>query len=604
MKYAAKYVIGCLLALLSLVGHAKVTTEHFTFSVDTAAHNGVRIDEIDKVINSTAFISIDDPDASAYGSPWLKLEWDKSRVTDEQFLINDFTSQAYEDYYLIKDGQLLRHYSSGYAEPFDVRPIEHFKFVADVSDADYVLVKTCCNPGLPIYFRLLSEAELEQEYQQSLIWYAVVYALVGMMIAYNFFIFLYLRDRQYLYYCYYLFSMLYVQLGLSGIGKQFIWPNMGHTETLYFIGSLNVSIASMLFQQAFLNPKYLSTFNKKLMRIAIGIHIAVLLSYGLAAFIEDMARISNTLTQLVCMLAWLVTDYVIIRNLLAGDRSARILLISYLLINLSGLIFILRYNGILPVSLWAEHIVDVAVLVEALLLSLALAQKIQQLREDKIIAEEKQLLAQKDFSQQLLQVQEEEKKRLSSALHDNFTHQLLVLKNSIANKLGSNAEETHHVNKVLSGIRDLSHVIHPYLLEKLGLIDALSNMLETVTQNHDLEINFASDAITIDQQQSLLVYRIVQEAVNNTIKHADADECVISIKQHDDTISLLIKDDGKGFDTQADVGFGLKTIKERCDILSGEMTITSNDQGTSVDINFPQHRSISNTVPDTLEERP
>lgn len=586
--------------------HAELPTSDFIISVDTPEHNDIRVDSIDTIINSKAFTIFDSSDnsAGAGNTPWVKVEWNKNKMRDEKFIINDFTSQAYEDYYLIKDNQVLQSYSSGFTDRFDERPIKHYKFVADVSDADYMLVKTCCNPGLPIYFRMLNAQELNSDYYHGLIWYCVVYALIAMMILYNFFIFLYLREKQYLYYCYYLLSMLLMLLTLSGLGKQFVWPNLTRSETLYFISGLNVSIASMLFQLAFLNHKYLTTFNKRLMYGIISLHLLVFVFYLLGDIVSDVERIANMFVQFVSIVGWLITDYVIFRNILAGDRSARVLLFSYLLINIAGAIFIMRYNGYLVHdSLWAEHIVDIAVLAESLILSLALAQKIQKLRDEKSQAKKKQLAAQKQFSQQLMEVQEEEKRQLGSALHDNFTHQLLILKTSLAKKLGITATETQHVDDILNDMRNLSHMIHPYLLEKLGLTDAIADMADKVSQTYGLDIHLASDKVHLSKQQSFIIYRIVQESLNNIVKHAEASECLIAIKQHDGIIDILIKDDGKGFDIERKQGLGITTIKERCNMLQGVLDIQSDTNGSRLHITFPYEVSMESRLPIALEGR-
>lgn len=572
-----------LVLIIPTISHATVQ-----ISVDTHKHDHIRIDQIDTIIHSKEFAPLDHKNnAINKTNPWIKISWDKNKITDKKYLINDYTSQSYENYYLIKNNEVVAHYASGYTDPFDIRPIKHFKFVADISHIDYVLAKTCCNPGIPIYFRLLNAEELNTDYYHNLIWYAVVYALILMMVLYNFFIFFYLKEKQYLYYCYYLLSMLFVLLTLSGIGKQFIWPNITNTGFVYFFSGVNASVSSMVFLTAFLDQNKLSKISLNLVKFTIWLHILVLFSYFLDPYIDGMYRISNGLVQLISIFAWLVNDYIIIRHMFAKDRSALVLLISYSLINISGLIFVARYNGLIPNITWTAYIVEIAVLIEALILSLALAQKIRKLREDKMIAENKQLHIQQQFSQQLLSVQEDEKRRLGTALHDNFTHQLLIVKNNLSKQLGKTHEATKQLEKILNDIRNLSHLIHPYLLEKLGLKDAVTEMIERMSTTYPLELHFACDDLMLNKQQELLLYRIIQESINNIIKHAHASEAVIAIMHKKTHIELLIKDDGKGFDLQKAEGLGLITMRERCIMLSGEFNIVSTKAGTEIKILFP-----------------
>lgn len=582
-----KLLLALLFSSLLTQTNAKLDSDTFKLSVDTQKHDHIRINQINTVINSSHFIPLEDSKTAINGKSWLKVEWDKRKVSDETYIINDFTSQAFEDYYFIKNNQVIAHYSGGHTDRFDVRPIKHFKFVADVTEADYLLVKTCCNPGVPIYFRLLNKQELTEDYYHDLIRYGLVYGIILFLIIYNGFIYLYLREKQYFYYCYYLLSMLLILLTLSGIGKQFIWPNYKFTEFLYFFASINVSLASISFVSNFLNQQYLTKKNTQLINALIGLHLLVLLSYFSIPYINGMKLISNILVQLVCISAWLVTDYVIIRNIIKGDRNAWVVLISYSLINIAGLVFVLRYNGLMPNIPWTEFIVDTAVLIEGLILSLALAQKIQKLRMEKLAVEKKQFEIQKQFSRQLITFQENERKQISRDLHDNFTHQLLLIRNQLQNHIGSDAIETKQTDKVLNEIRDLSHIIHPYLIDELGIKDALNKMVDNLMEKTELEINFVCDAIKMDEFSSLLLFRIVQEVLTYLINHSNAQECLISLSEKPtSTVQVLIKTDAENLpDKQADC-FSMQAIRERVQMLAGTFEITTDEMGTQLELIF------------------
>lgn len=288
---------------------------------------------------------------------------------------------------------------------------------------------------------------------------------------------------------------------------------------------------------------------------------------------------------------------VIISNWLAGDRNAKVLMITYTALNAASFVALIRYNGLVENNFFVEHVLDMAVVFEAVVLSLALAGKIQQLRQDKIAADIQQRLLQQSFSRRLLSVQEAEKRIIGNALHDNFTHQLLLLKESIVKQFGKHADETRHITQILHDIRHLSHVIHPYMLEKLGLAAALNDMIENIAGSLALDISASIEEPDLDDEQRILVYRIVQECLNNVVKHADADECLVAIHagdaaKHTDN-EIIIKDDGKGFEPEMVASsLGLTTLRERVQMLGGKMTINSAagktpSQGTRVHIVFP-----------------
>ena len=94
----------------------------------------------------------------------------------------------------------------------------------------------------------------------------------------------------------------------------------------------------------------------------------------------------------------------------------------------------------------------------------------------------------------------------------------------------------------------------------------------------------------LSKAKQVYVYRIVQEAINNTLKHAQCSEIQLSITEFDDQLNVFIKDNGKGFDVNdlaSHSGHGIKNIKERSALLNGEAVIESDNNGTTIDINIP-----------------
>lgn len=590
-----------LVALLSLVigmfacmpkAHAILDVSDLLFSTHSPSTDAPPDTQHDretaqKVVSSGQFKPLTNS-TFAHGQ-WLKITWDKSKVTHESLLMNDFPSQELEDYFLVKNGVVIEAFQSGHRRDFSTRPIIHEKSVIPVLEADYVLYKPCCNPTFPAYFRLLSPAELAADKHIDQLWYVFAYTVIALMFFYNLMIFIYLREKQYLYYCYHLLSITLVHLGWSGLGKQFLWPDITHTQVILLVTTVNSAIASILFMWAFLDTKLMSRRSKQWGTAIIWINLLPLLFFAVSPLWSGASTISNISNQLFVLLSWVVMDYIIIRNIFAGDRTAKIMLVSYVAINLAGITSLLRYNGLIEHSFFAEQAILIAIVFEAVVLSLALAQKIQRLRESNLQAQAEKLRTQQHFARRLLHVQEEEKKELGNALHDGFTHKLLQLKNSIEHKLGKATPESALVVDVLDDIRDLSHVCHPHTLEELGLKAALTEMIARINQRDDLAISFLIDDVAFSDEQNLLLYRTIQASLNNVIQHARANEVLISLqKAANECMQLTITDDGRGFDVDAQTkGLGLKTLHERTNMLSGTLSITSSTDGTRIDVLFP-----------------
>jgi two-component system NarL family sensor kinase len=125
---------------------------------------------------------------------------------------------------------------------------------------------------------------------------------------------------------------------------------------------------------------------------------------------------------------------------------------------------------------------------------------------------------------------------------------------------------------------------------KFGLNDTLRNYCESVSQNSELVVFYQSFGMEnrLEQSTEIVLYRVVQELLNNTIKHANAAESHVQISRNGNTVSLTVEDDGKGFDVDSikKNGIGLSNIQHRVDYLNGKMDIKSDEKGTSIHIEF------------------
>lgn len=199
---------------------------------------------------------------------------------------------------------------------------------------------------------------------------------------------------------------------------------------------------------------------------------------------------------------------------------------------------------------------------------------------------------QEGFSQQLLISQEEERKRISKDLHDGLGQSLLLIKNKVV--LSEDENTKHMVNNAIEEVRAISKALHPFQLEELGLTKALENIISQLDEHTSI---FISSEITslenlFNQEQEVNIFRIVQESLNNIIKHADAEAARVEIKKTTNHIQLTVKDNGKGFDFSEKYNdfssLGLKTLKERTKFLKGTMKIDSEkNKGTQIDFIIP-----------------
>jgi len=147
-----------------------------------------------------------------------------------------------------------------------------------------------------------------------------------------------------------------------------------------------------------------------------------------------------------------------------------------------------------------------------------------------------------------------------------------------------------------SSIKEMRRVAHnmmPEALVKFGLDTALKDFCNEVNQSGALQVNYQSigmEDAAIEQTTAITVYRIVQELINNSMKHAVARNAIVQVSKTGDQLAVTVEDDGKGFDTaiiNKGTGMGWNNIQSRVDFLKGNLDIQSeNEKGTSVHIEF------------------
>lgn len=203
-----------------------------------------------------------------------------------------------------------------------------------------------------------------------------------------------------------------------------------------------------------------------------------------------------------------------------------------------------------------------------------------------------------------LNFQEEERKRISRDLHDtalqnlvHFIHKIELCNLYIDEDPMKAKLELSLVSKglkeIVDEIRDTIFDLRPMTFDDLGLKASFEKLLENINKNNRYEIISDIDDVSCENNLTLLyIYRAVQESLNNIVKHAEAEKIVFCCKTKDDICIIDIEDDGKGFYEEQDVKdgkhFGLSLMKERIDLLSGKIDISSLEgSGTKIHMEIP-----------------
>lgn len=215
--------------------------------------------------------------------------------------------------------------------------------------------------------------------------------------------------------------------------------------------------------------------------------------------------------------------------------------------------------------------------------------------------------AQQSFSKQLIETQEQERKRIAGGLHDSLGQNLLIIKNGLQHLINTLLIPKHAMNDLdeissltsesIHEVREISYNLHPHLLDRLGLKKAMVSIIHKFSQSS--EIKFESEITDLDnlfpKEYEIHIFRILQECLNNIIKHSEATKAFIQVKKSINQLSILIHDNGKGFelfDNNVEnlqiAGLGLRGISERVKILNGILVInTGIKSGVEIRIELP-----------------
>jgi signal transduction histidine kinase len=241
----------------------------------------------------------------------------------------------------------------------------------------------------------------------------------------------------------------------------------------------------------------------------------------------------------------------------------------------------------------------------ALLVTLYAGRLERRIREQRVVDLAKTEALQR-LSARLVHAQEEERRTIARELHDEVGQAFTAIKLelSVAERaLGQNAGAIRALDDVraiadraLQGVRDLSHLLHPALLDDIGLLPALERQLQQFSRRTGIRTELLQDGmdVRLASDAELCLYRVAQEALTNIGRHAEASSCRIYLERMSSTVVMTVEDDGKGFPAAAgggnleERGLGLLSIRERVTDLDGRFRVDSAPgRGTRLTVELP-----------------
>ncbi|MDP4246047.1 MAG: sensor histidine kinase [Bacteroidota bacterium] len=197
-------------------------------------------------------------------------------------------------------------------------------------------------------------------------------------------------------------------------------------------------------------------------------------------------------------------------------------------------------------------------------------------------------------------IRENERKRIAGDLHDSLGPLLSAVKLNISSVEIPDAGDrevlektSRYLDEIIGSLRRISYDLLPNTLERKGLVEAIREFVSQMNLKKNIDIQlFVVKEIRVPNEKEIHIFRMIQEIVHNTIKHAGAKTLQIGMSEEGGNLLFLTKDDGRGFDKERELsrtnGLGLKSLASRCEILNGVLSLESKPgAGTNYFIKIP-----------------
>ncbi|MEQ7801941.1 7TM diverse intracellular signaling domain-containing protein [Pedobacter sp. ASV1-7] len=421
----------------------------------------------------------------------------------------------------------------------------------------------------------------EQEHFINLLNGFMFGALLALMI-YNLYVYIAIKDRSYLHYT-----------GYIGSGLAFLITWIGYFNDWFSVSNLSLLTvtfcATLIFGVLFTNG-YLHTaqYAPRLFKIHRWLIIGLLIPFGIDLIgFGELAFELLPIMSFITIWYWLIAAYISFRNKFKPSHyyiiALTFLLIGYLLYEKLQLVMFLQAGLCL----------------EALTLSFALAVNLNNLKKETTLLKKNVVTQTEGFAQELIIGQESEKENIANELNKSIGQQLVHLKNEvfILKKVCQNHQQelmieiATDIGKAIEEVSSVSFSLRPYQMNILGLKSSVQNLVEDIRDHTETNIYLEIDDIDqlLKKNMEMHIYRVIQELLNNLIKHAEASDCWINIKHIQDELRFSYRDNGIGFNKDGlTTGLGLLGIRERCDVIHAKITVRSQQSlGTEVNIKIP-----------------
>lgn len=485
--------------------------------------------------------------------------------------------------------------------PFKQRTILNKNYIYSVNfqpnqSKDYFLLINQVGNTLILPIQVFTPRGFQEKVNQDYLVDGIIYGILICVSLFSLLFFINTKDTLYLYYSLYILTGILWLLSYFGIGYQYLWGNYPSVSALSapLMASLNVliniQICKILLQLKIVN----ATLHKmgiawQYLLIGVGL-FPLFFSLNRYGYNLNHSYLLILLTVILLSILFILVSVIIYS--LKGSLSAKVYFVASSFKVASIINIVLLELGFVPGIYNLESILQIGILIETTLLTYAIANRYSLLKKEN-----------EKFGKVLmntqLEIQEQTFQYISQEIHDNIGQVLTLakinlstidvnLKENINEKINDTKEL---LRKAIQDLRDLSKSLSTETIGKIGIIQTIELELNILKKTGiiDTVLKLEGEQIEINPKIEIILFRIVQEILQNIMKHAKASCIQVTANYKKKNLHLSIIDDGAGFDhTKLRSGSGVANIQSRCKLIGAFLNIQSDlGKGTQINISLP-----------------
>lgn len=587
--------------------------------------NKIAIKEIAKLTHTKSFEKLYPANAINAGITdnyyWLLFTLKNEKATDGVFYF-----QLHQPW--LKIAQLYCRTDTGYklmaqsgmTLKFGERPYKYYDIVFPISlrnqsAGTFLVLVDNKGSNLNILPTLVDDDSFRVVEKKEYLFFGLLSGIMVFSIIINIFLYLSLKEKIHLIYTLYVLAMLYWMYCSLSLDFQYLYPNHPFLTTM----SISISTSFSFIMMTKLITSFLnitgqnSRFKKSIDWLTYLFYILPIACFSTHYWYEGHTDLHEIYVYVfIGATICLATLYylAIIEKLMQKVKEAWFFLVGegFIALGILKYCFHMLGGGLNSSVQSMPNDIQIGLTVEAIIIFMGIIYRYN------LYKNEKQKLQQSLLQQQLLSMrevvaaQEGERKRIAQDIHDDVGSTLGTLLLHISNvpenqEIKTRESQLHYEKsidisrKAINDLRNISHNILPQDFTEMGIFRILENRVDELNMIGDIHFTLITEGNEkeIENLFSITIYRIINEMINNTLKHSQASMATIQLLMTSTEIIVMMEDNGIGGSTTSGTkGIGMKNIYSRTEFLNGKITIDDSPAGTSIIIEIPKENKLKN----------